>query len=451
MTRTLFARAAIAAVLTLALTSTAQVAFGAPASAAQSGALHVAAASKHLSKTRAPRISGRNTVGAVLKVVTGMWKPGGVALHYQWLSNGRPVSGATKSRFTVRSSDAGKRITVSVRGTKHGYRTVTRYSKSLTIAKPAKATTTPPATPPQPVVKPTPRVVVPVPVSPPATVPDHPSPPILTTHLGTVTAAWDGMLLDSAGSQYPRTNNISYIRLLVGSAPDLSDATYQADTIQNTGAIVVTGLTIGHVYYFAFIAENTAGVDSPPSPIANIAVQSVLLGNIDPAVGVQVQNSKIAISGDGSYRVGTTVAPGTYVTSGSTTFCYWSRVSSFDGQLASIIDNDLGSGQRVITVLSSDYGVTFSDCGSWVRLADAPAVTAIQTGTYLVGTQLAAGEYQATAPSDGCYWATLSSFTGDLSAIIANDFVGAGPVIVDVPAGAVGFESSGCGVWTRIG
>lgn len=159
----------------------------------------------------------------------------------------------------------------------------------------------------------------------------------------------------------------------------------------------------------------------------------------------------VAIHGDGSYRVGRDIRPGTYVTTGSTRYCYWSRVSSFDGSLSSILANDIGSGQRIVTIAAGDYGVTFDDCGSWTRVAYAKRPATVREGVYLVGTQMAAGEWVASNSSGGCYWATLDGFSGELDDIIANDFTGGGRVVVDIPSSAVGFESSDCGAWKKVG
>jgi len=75
----------------------------------------------------------------------------------------------------------------------------------------------------------------------------------------------------------------------------------------------------------------------------------------------------------------------------------------------------------------------------------------IQSGTWLVGPQVASGTYQANAAS-GCYWERLRDFTGSFSAIIANNFVSsAGSQVVSITAGDAGFTAnSSCGTWTRI-
>lgn len=170
------------------------------------------------------------------------------------------------------------------------------------------------------------------------------------------------------------------------------------------------------------------------------------------AAPAPVQQPTDPIPSDGSYRVGISIAPGTYVTRNPTSSCYWERVTSFDGQSSSIVANDLGNGRRAITIAPGDYGVKFQRCGSWILSTSAAAVPLDSDGQYLVGRDLAPGLYSANPTSSGCYWATLSSLTGDSGSIIANDYLSSpGPVYVQVPATVVAFESSRCGAWQRVG
>ena len=76
-----------------------------------------------------------------------------------------------------------------------------------------------------------------------------------------------------------------------------------------------------------------------------------------------------------------------------------------------------------------------------------PATT-FGDGVHVVGVDIAPGTYRGS-PSGSCYWARLSGFSGELDDIIANDNSEA--PIVTISASDVGFESSRCGTWTRIG
>ncbi|WP_020112212.1 hypothetical protein [Rhodococcus sp. 114MFTsu3.1] len=96
-------------------------------------------------------------------------------------------------------------------------------------------------------------------------------------------------------------------------------------------------------------------------------------------LGAGVASAAPATSfGNGTWAVGSDIAPGTYVSSGSLDEygCYWERASSFDGDFDSIITNDFispESGQAVVTIKSSDVAFTSSFCGTWTLKAPAPA------------------------------------------------------------------------------
>lgn len=70
-------------------------------------------------------------------------------------------------------------------------------------------------------------------------------------------------------------------------------------------------------------------------------------------------------------------------------------------------------------------------------------------GVHLVGTDIQPGQYR-NGGSSRCYWARLSSTSGDIDAILANDNVD-GQAIVSIAPTDVAFESSRCGTWTKIG
>ncbi len=152
--------------------------------------------------------------------------------------------------------------------------------------------------------------------------------------------------------------------------------------------------------------------------------------------------------GDGTYRVGRDVPPGTYRTRGRDG-CYWERLRSFGGGLNAILANDNAAGPSVVTILRSDKGFTTHGCGSWT--SNLARITTSSTrfgqGTFIVGTDIAPGTYRSRG-GDGCYWQRLSSFTGGLNSIIANDNA-VGSAIVTISRSDKGFGSNGCGTWTR--
>jgi hypothetical protein len=71
--------------------------------------------------------------------------------------------------------------------------------------------------------------------------------------------------------------------------------------------------------------------------------------------------------GDGTWRVGAEVAPGTYRAPGGGS-CYWARLRNFTGGLNSIIANGGFSKNQTVTIQSSDTGFETRDCGTWERI-----------------------------------------------------------------------------------
>ena len=69
---------------------------------------------------------------------------------------------------------------------------------------------------------------------------------------------------------------------------------------------------------------------------------------------------------DGTYQVGTDIAPGSYKSGGGSP-CYWARLSGFGGTPSDVIADDIASGGQVVTIRSSDTGFTSAGCGAWVK------------------------------------------------------------------------------------
>lgn len=158
--------------------------------------------------------------------------------------------------------------------------------------------------------------------------------------------------------------------------------------------------------------------------------------------------------GDGTNIVGTDLIAGvTYRTRAVPDGCYWARLSGFSGDLDDILANDFTNGYSVVTIGAADVGFESNRCGTWTR--DLSAVTAslvsplTADGVYIVGTDLAPGLWRAENV-DGCYWARLSGFSGDLDDVLANDFLSSGSAVVEISPGDIGFETSNCGTWTKI-
>jgi surface antigen len=125
-----------------------------------SGFIHVKD-SAQLVNTEPPAVSGTPQVGEKLKTSRGKWSAKKLTFSYQWLANGKPISGATKRSFTPGPDQLGKRIRAKVTATKSGSDPGTAASEpTVGVAKGVFANTAPPA------VQGTPQVGVPLSANP---------------------------------------------------------------------------------------------------------------------------------------------------------------------------------------------------------------------------------------------------------------------------------------------
>ena len=165
--------------------------------------------------------------------------------------------------------------------------------------------------------------------------------------------------------------------------------------------------------------------------------------------------------GDGTYLVGTEIAPGRYYARSPTASCYWARLGSFGGAMYygyETSDDILGYADfAVVDIGEMDAGFRSSGCGSWSRVS--PRVSeptrAFGDGTYVVGIDIAPGRYFAATPSAGCGWDRLDAFggydrRGDIGIGGGSEWaLPSGLAVVDIRASDAGFRSSGCGEWTQ--
>lgn len=115
------------------------------------------------------------------------------------------------------------------------------------------------------------------------------------------------------------------------------------------------------------------------SPIVVTAPQSadptpaVLETSAAPASAVPVKAGPATTFGDGIWRVGIDIAPGTYRTTtpeDAYLSCYWERLSGFGGSFNEIIANGNGkpNKQVVVEIRKTDKGFDTDDCGTWVKI-----------------------------------------------------------------------------------
>lgn len=189
-------------------------------------------------------------------------------------------------------------------------------------------------------------------------------------------------------------------------------------------------------------AAPTAAATPPPPP----SPTATALPTQPPSPG------PAASFGDGTFIVGVDIAPGTYRAPNTSAGCYWERLSGFGGEFGDIIANGFTDDPEVVTIAATDAGFSSDDCGLWT--VDLSPITSSLTspfgeGKFIVGVDVAPGTWRSSATGAGCYWARLSGFSGTFSDIIANNFSDSIEVITVGP-GDIGFESSGCGTWTKI-
>jgi hypothetical protein len=81
-----------------------------------------------------PAIKGTAKVGNKLTVSHGTWRPAAAKYSYSWKSGTKVVAhGAKATSYKLKSSDKGKKITVTVTATKTGYASGHTVTKSVTV------------------------------------------------------------------------------------------------------------------------------------------------------------------------------------------------------------------------------------------------------------------------------------------------------------------------------
>jgi hypothetical protein len=89
---------------------------------------------RSLRQTPIPSLSGKGRVGSLVKASPGSWDQG-TALSVSWLRNGKVISGSTKLNYKVLAADVGACLSVRIKGTKSGFRAISKTSKTLCVIK----------------------------------------------------------------------------------------------------------------------------------------------------------------------------------------------------------------------------------------------------------------------------------------------------------------------------
>ena len=86
-----------------------------------------------LTNTKQPTLKGQAKVGKTLTASPGTWSPSPTSTTYQWLRNGKPISGATSATYKLKAKDEGKKVSAAVTVTSSGYVDSTATSKAKKV------------------------------------------------------------------------------------------------------------------------------------------------------------------------------------------------------------------------------------------------------------------------------------------------------------------------------
>ncbi|MBI2692835.1 MAG: hypothetical protein HYX30_01155 [Mycobacterium nebraskense] len=74
---------------------------------------------------------------------------------------------------------------------------------------------------------------------------------------------------------------------------------------------------------------------------------------------------KTTIQSNGTFIVGTDIAPGTYRSAGKYG-CYWARLRSLD--TGDVIDNNVNDGPQAVQILPTDRAFLTRNCAEWQKV-----------------------------------------------------------------------------------
>ncbi|WP_426404053.1 hypothetical protein ACN9M0_21255 [Streptomyces sp. R-07] len=99
-------------------------------SGAYTTAGYIVAAGLAPKATVAPYLTGTVRVGRTLSLNRGTWTPAPTSYAYQWYANGRAISGATRTTFTLTKAQRGLKITVRVTAYRTGHTAGVAWTRS---------------------------------------------------------------------------------------------------------------------------------------------------------------------------------------------------------------------------------------------------------------------------------------------------------------------------------
>ncbi|MFE6971771.1 hypothetical protein [Isoptericola sp. NPDC057653] len=335
-----------------------------------------------------PKISGTVRVGAKVAVAKGTWKPAASTYRYQWRANGAKISGATKSSYTVPSRYAGKKLTVTVTGSRSGYATTSVTSSSSTVLRVYSRTSAP--------------------------------------KISGSARVGSTLKVSSRGTWTPKPSSWRYQWKANGT--EIKGAT--RSSLKLTGAqygkrITVTVKGVRSGYYSSTRTSAATARVTVPAPV---------------------------LTKNGTYKVGTQIKAGTYVAPGSPKGCRVQRLDGnkkmvWAGLTYGQTIVTIRSTDKYFATTGCGTWRKYAAYGKVRTSTPTDGIYKVGTG----GGQLKPGLYYTTGPAysdDVCYVAALKSFTMTHAAIDeAAEFTE--PGYWKVLTGDVGFEAYGCS-WRRV-
>ena len=427
-----------------------------------------------------PAISGSPAVGKTLTAKAGPWSPS-ATLKYQWKRDGKNISGATRSTYTLIGADAGRNISVTVTGSKANYASVAKTSKSLKIKVGAFSK---------------------------SPVPSISGSTKVGSKLTAKTGTWSPKA--SFGYQWYRGNakikgatkstytpvaadNGKFLKVSVtGKSQGYKDITKTSKTKKITTGTITPSSKLkisGNAQYGKTISASVklpSGTKSTyqwyknGKKIKGATKKSYKLGAKDIGAKYQVRMTvtkpgfkKLNLSSNtvkvgkatfsvkanptvsGSRKSGSTLKAtgGSFAPSPSTRSYQWLRngkaIKGATRSSYKLTNSDSGTKISVqVTAKKANY-TSKSAKSSSVDIARILKTVISKDGTYKVGSKLKPGLYKATGSGNSCYWERLNGFSGSLDDINSN-YIGTANTYVRITSYDEGFKTSRCGSWKQV-
>ena len=334
-----------------------------------------------------PTITGTPKVGTPLTAATGTWAPVPTTFSYRWFVANVAVTGATAATYTPVAADLGKRITVTVTGSRTGYTTAAKTS-AATVA------------------------VVAAPVTAPSTFTTVPTPTL------TGTAQVGATLTAATGTWAPVPTTFTYRWFVANVAVTGATAATYTPVAADVGKRITVTVTGARSGYTTASKTSTASAAVVAAPVTTPAFTTVPTPTLT-----------------GTAQVGATLtaSPGTWAPV-PTTFAYrwWSGGVAITGATASTyvpVSADLGKRITVtVTGAKAGYTTAAKTSAASAAVVAAPAAKSFAvasaptiTGTAAVGSVLTATTgtwspapafmYQWSAGTTAIAGATGSTYT----------------------------------------